>query len=129
MDSTLDNLVISSRNPGYIATLSSVFEVKGVDHRLEVDRGWMRVVVPFAWVETAEEAMSEFGLYEQSLLPPPRFNHLTVLSAEELEVVIGQPEIWKKDEIEAARQIQAVKISTRQKAIDMINRVPLAFVL
>lgn len=129
MDSTLDNLVISSRNPGYIANLSSVFEVEGINHRLEVEYGLMLVIIPGPWVEMARDSMRKFGLYDHKELPPARFNYLNTLDPEELEEVIGQPEIWKQEEIDAARQIQEVKLSTRQKAIDLITSVPLAFML
>lgn len=129
MDSTLDNLVISSRNPGYIANLSSVFEVRGIRHRFDVEYGLMLIVVPGPWVSPAREAMREFGLNDRKELPPVEYNYLNTLDLEELEDMICQPEVWKQEEIEAARQIKEVKISTRQKAIDLINRVPLAFML
>ena len=129
MDNSQDNLDISSRNPGYVATLSCVFEVKGIVHHLEVDRGLMRLVVPPYLAEKARQAISEFELQEKLKLPSSRFSHLTGLETDELEALMEQPHIWKQDEIEAAKQIHAVKVSTRQKAVDLIARVPMNFIL
>ncbi len=129
MDSKVDNLVISSRNPGYIATLSSVFEVESIEHRLDVEFGLMLIVVPGPWVALARASMCKYGLDECKKLPPVEFNYLNSLDPEELEEVIGQPEVWRQEEIEAARQIKEVKLSTRQKAVDLIHRVPLTFML
>jgi|GEM_PF-6486673 len=126
MDNQVENLCISSRNPGYIANLAWVFESSGVPHRFLVDCGLMQIVIQPAWREQANQVLSRFGLLEQTELPAPKFNYLMCLETEELEDVIASPGCWKADEIEAAKQILSIKLEDRKQVMELLTKVPVA---
>lgn len=126
MDNQPEILCISSRNPGYIASLAWVFESSGIPHRFVVEYGLMQIVIQPSWIEQANQIRSRFGLMEQSELPAPKFNYLMCLEPEELEDMIAHPEAWRSDEIEAAQQILVIKLEDRKQVMELLTKVPVA---
>lgn len=118
-----EDLVISSENAGYVARVSCAFEEAGLIHRLDVDAGMLRIVVPSVQREIASRVLREQDM-ENALEPPgPGFSHLQHLDDEELEACIEEPRGFSSEEIIAAMQIRQMRDQERLKVIHQCCRM------
>lgn len=113
-----EHLIISSQNAGYVARVSCAFEKAGLQHRLDVEAGTMKIVVPPSHSDIARKVVVENDLQE-SMEPPSNCRHLHCLDQDELIACIEEPSGFTADEIIAAMHLYQMRELEGKKAMNM----------
>ena len=112
------HLIISSQNAGYVARVSCAFEKAGLRHRLDVEAGTMKIVVPPSQYHMAKRVVVENDL-EESVEPPTGCNHMHCLDQDELLACIEDPSGFTADELIAAMHLYNMRELEGKKAMRM----------